>query len=144
MNNLNLIEYLELIYKQYGHYLEYTRSITLEGLDGIKMIDLIMTSFRKKAPSFEHFIAVKIDDFLTQTSSQQGYHETINLPKSNVLKFYDHEGNWIVLRPSGTEPKLKIYYSFKANSQDIAREKINIVDTEMLNIIKKIKEKKYV
>jgi phosphoglucomutase len=144
MNHLTLIDYLDEIFKQFGYYLEFTRSITLEGLDGLNMIQMIMSHFREKGISFAQFASVKVDDYLNQVSTKEGYQQTIDLPKSNVLKFYDDEGNWIVLRPSGTEPKFKIYYSFKASSQDKARDKINIIDENILEVIRKIKEKKHV
>src|SRR5699024_8979707 len=96
-----LIEQLEYIYEKYGYYLEKLISIVLVDVEGSRRISRIMDSFRKKPiKSIENMKLINTIDYLND--------ETGN-PKSNVLKYIFDDGSWYAIRPSGTEPKLKIY-----------------------------------
>ncbi len=97
-----LLDELEDIYKEYGYYLEKLISIVLEGIEGSQRIGRIMESFRE-----DPIINIGGDMELVKTIDYLK-DETGN-PKSNVLKYYFDDGSWYAIRPSGTEPKIKVY-----------------------------------
>lgn len=102
-NKMTLVDALNLLYSEYGFYLDALDSFVLNGKDGASRIKNIMSYFRaNKATVFPNITDVK--DYSTGIG---------DLPKSNVLKFFLKGGSWIAVRPSGTEPKLKMYYSVR-------------------------------
>ena len=115
---------LEQIYQTVGRHEDTLFSHTLEGLEGKKKINAIMTKFRSNPPQEIQGLKVKaIEDYLTS----EVYHldkdttSQINSPKSNVIRVLFDEG-FIALRPSGTEPKIKLYVSLKCpNFDDVAQ-----------------------
>lgn len=117
-----LVDGLNEIYDEYGYYLDFLDSFVLKGKDGAEKIQSLMTQFRDTGKALFDGI-VEIIDF------SKGIRD---LPKENVLKYIWNDGSWMAVRPSGTEPKIKIYYSIvdsdKANAQarlDSIREKIS-------------------
>ncbi|MEW8956785.1 MAG: phospho-sugar mutase, partial [Clostridium sp.] len=68
-------------------------------------------------------------DFINETENN------INLPGSNVLKFILNDDSWFVVRPSGTEPKMKIYFATNGKTEQIANEKLNLIEKAVLKII---------
>ncbi len=138
---MDLVDALEAIYKKYGYYKEDITNIGLSGLDGQAKIQRIMDYFRKNEIILKDFkIEVKDDiklqnkhDYLTNEDSH------IDLPISNVIKYYLNDNMWFVLRPSGTEPKLKVYYGVKGNSEDDAKSKLQLLKNEVLEIVNSIK-----
>lgn len=117
--NKSILDILEEIYEQYGYYQEDLVSLTLEGKQGTEQINQILTGFRENPPQA---IATKevliVEDYLVgeRVHHQTNQTEKIYLPKSNVLKFKLQGGAWICLRPSGTEPKIKIYFGVKEDT----------------------------
>lgn len=102
-NKMTLVDALNVLYSEYGFYLDALDSFVLNGKDGASRIKNIMSYFRaNKATVFPNITDVK--DYSTGIG---------DLPKSNVLKFFLKGGSWIAVRPSGTEPKLKMYYSVR-------------------------------
>lgn len=102
-NKMTLVDALNVLYSEYGFYLDALDSFILKGKDGASRIKNIMSYFRaNKATVFPNITDVK--DYSTGIG---------DLPKSNVLKFFLKGGSWIAVRPSGTEPKLKMYYSVR-------------------------------
>lgn len=102
-NKMTLVDALNVLYSEYGFYLDALDSFVLKGKDGASRIKNIMSYFRaNKATVFSNITDVK--DYSTGIG---------DLPKSNVLKFFLKGGSWIAVRPSGTEPKLKMYYSVR-------------------------------
>lgn len=100
---MTLVDALNVLYSEYGFYLDALDSFVLKGKDGASRIKNIMSYFRaNKATVFPNITDVK--DYSTGIG---------DLPKSNVLKFFLKGGSWIAVRPSGTEPKLKMYYSVR-------------------------------
>lgn len=102
-NKMTLVDALNVLYSEYGFYLDALDSFVLKGKNGASRIKNIMSYFRaNKATVFPNITDVK--DYSTGIG---------DLPKSNVLKFFLKGGSWIAVRPSGTEPKLKMYYSVR-------------------------------
>ncbi len=117
-----LIDLLQSVYETYGYYLEETLNLNLSGIEGKKRIEALMTYFRTNRLSIKNKEIVQIDDVLKQQTWRKTGVEALPYPVSNVLKFYYRDGSWIVLRPSGTEPKLKIYMSVVGQSKALAEE----------------------
>ncbi|MFK3268408.1 phospho-sugar mutase [Staphylococcus aureus] len=118
---------LEQIYQTVGRHEDTLFSHTLEGLEGKKKINAIMTKFRSNPPQEIQGMKVKaIEDYLTSEVYQLDKDTTsqINSPKSNVIRVLFDEG-FIALRPSGTEPKIKLYVSLKCPNFDDVAQKIN-------------------
>lgn len=118
---------LEQIYQTVGRHEDTLFSHTLEGFEGKKKINAIMTKFRSNPPQEIQGLKVKaIEDYLTS----EVYHldkdttSQINSPKSNFIRVLFDEG-FIALRPSGTEPKIKLYVSLKCPNFDDVAQKIN-------------------
>lgn len=135
-NKMTLVDALNVLYSEYGFYLDALDSFVLKGKDGASRIKNIMSYFRaNKATVFPNITDVK--DYSTGID---------DLPKSNVLKFFLKGGSWIAVRPSGTEPKLKMYYSVRGidsstceRSLQNIRTIINgIMGTDIETYIKKI------
>ena len=115
----SLFELLLHIYKKYGIYHEFLISITKEGIEGIEKIKEMMRRFRTHPPATLAGAAVtKIMDYESDISRQlvEGQTTSLPLPKANVLQFFTDEGTKVSVRPSGTEPKIKFYFSLKAHS----------------------------
>lgn len=126
----NLLNRLEELYKQYGYYLEELISIVLEGIEGKRRIERIIASFREKPiTSIMDMRLVRTIDYLRD--------ETGN-PKSNVLKYYFNDGSWYAIRPSGTEPKVKIYIYTKGENRVSSKEKIELIKKATMDRIKSI------
>ena len=81
---------------------------------------------------------VTIEDYQDSIKIERGVKKALTLPKSFVLKYIFEDGGWFVLRPSGTEPKLKIYVAIKGNTLEEASELIKNVKAEVLEIIDQI------
>ncbi len=122
---MTLIDALNEIYNEYGFYLDALDSFTLKGIDGAQKIQSLMTEFRENGKKF--FDGIKdVFDF----SKGIG-----DLPKENVLKYVFEDGSWMALRPSGTEPKLKVYYSIQDADRDNAFARLDAIKAKMHEII---------
>ncbi len=137
---LNLLQVLENHYQKYGYYEEYQHSIYLEGAEGEKKIAEIMEAFRKELPEVRDTTIARIEDYEISKSYDLKLKKTssITLTRSNVLKIIFSDGSWYVLRPSGTEPKIKLYLSFHAKTKQEAQQKLNLVKTTILQKINSI------
>lgn len=106
-----LADVLNEIYQKYGYYYDKTVSYTLKGLEGAERIASIMKQVRK----------MDVKDFIPDISEVVDYATGVgDLPRENVLKFYLKDGGWMAIRPSGTEPKIKFYYSLKGKDKEEA------------------------
>lgn len=135
---MTLYDALEGLYQKFGYFIEGIQSMTLEGIEGKKQIENIMEKFR--ANHFDAFADEKLvtyNDYQSKESLDlaSGEKSAIDLPKSNVLKFVFNENSWYALRPSGTEPKLKVYYSVTGKSREGAEEKMEILRKAVNEII---------
>jgi len=136
-----LYEGLDEIFKKYGFYKESLYSLTLTGKEGIEKISNILTLFRSTPP--KEIAGVKIIDIedyesSTCTSLQTGNKITINLPKSNVLKFHLSDGSWFTIRPSGTEPKIKFYFAVKSSSLYESEKLLKRLQNHVMKTVKRI------
>jgi len=140
-NNKTLLDVLNDIYKEYGFYKEETISLNFSGVTGQNKMKMIMEHFRENKLNL---LATKripfIYDYKMSISSNlvNGQIEKLSYPKSNVLKFSFEDGSWIVLRPSGTEPKLKVYFSIIGETEEKALETLQMAKEEIRSIIDRI------
>lgn len=126
----SILDVLEDIYHEHGYYEDRLMSIVLEGLEGSKRISRIMEEFRRSPiMEFGDMKVIKIIDYLLD--------ETGN-PKSNVLKYYLDDGSWYAIRPSGTEPKIKLYIYSKDKSSEISKRKTEIIEGNVINVMNSI------
>ena len=110
-----LVDALEDIYAEYGYYLDHLDSYVLKGKDGAEKIADLMVYFRDKGLDLFEGLNEVVD-----------YSQGIaDLPKENVLKFFWKNGSWMAVRPSGTEPKIKVYYSVQAETRDEAKARLS-------------------
>jgi len=139
-SGLNLLQVLDNLYQKYGYYEEDQHSIYLEGAEGEKKMAEIMEAFRKEALRVEGMEIIRIDDILLSESYNLKSKKTtrIDLPSSNVLKIIFFDGSWYCLRPSGTEPKIKLYLSFHAPTKQEAMQKALFVKSTILQKINSI------
>ncbi|WP_420888829.1 phospho-sugar mutase [Cohnella candidum] len=107
-----LYDVLLELYRQYGTYLEKLESRTLKGKDGLEKIGAIMNDWRSNPPA--EVAGVKVERVLDYAGGLDG------LPPENVLKFLLADGSWFCLRPSGTEPKIKLYFAVRGDDLDAA------------------------
>ena len=105
-----LVDVMEDIYNTYGYFLDKLDSYTLKGIDGVERIQAIMKEMREKGKDLMPNIK-QINDYTVGID---------NLPKADVLKFVFEDSSWIAIRPSGTEPKIKVYYSVKGENKNDA------------------------
>jgi phosphoglucomutase len=126
------------LYNQYGYYLEGMKSLTLKGKEGAEKIADLLTAFRNTPPAEVNGYAVEaVEDYSTQERLvvKSKTIEPIELPKSNVLKYFLEDGSWICVRPSGTEPKVKFYFGIQSNTLKQSKEKLeNISKSFMVKV----------
>ncbi|MFX3622965.1 MAG: phospho-sugar mutase [Ectobacillus sp.] len=125
---MTLYEGLLEVFEKYGFYREGLKSLTLKGKEGAAQIAGLLASFREQAPT--EFAGLKVtvaEDYKAsvKTTLTDGLRETIELPKSNVLKYHLEDGSWVCLRPSGTEPKVKFYFGVKGTSLEDSEAKLH-------------------
>jgi len=137
---LNLLEVLDNIYKRYGYYIEELKSIELEGPEGEKKINDIMKAFRDKVPEIKNMGIANINDYQSRKSfdCKSKASIPIDLPPSNVIKIIFSDSSWYVLRPSGTEPKIKIYMSFCSQTKEKAQQKLTLTKSTIFQKITSI------
>lgn len=127
----SLIDMLDMLYKKYGYYLCSQKSFTCEGESGMNRIKGIMESIRAEAPSvINGHKAVRFDDYETSVSRNMcdGSEKKITLPRSNVLAFYMEDGSSLIVRPSGTEPKIKLYLGSVGDTMEIAKSELSALE----------------
>lgn len=116
----SLLDVLEELKDEYGFYDERLISIVLEGLEGQEKIGHIMKDFRENP--LTEIKGMKLEKTIDYLNDDTG------IPKSNVLKYYFDDGSWYALRPSGTEPKIKIYIYSKGESEKDSKKKLDSIE----------------
>lgn len=132
----DLIDVLNELYERHGAFKESQIAISKAGAAGSARIKEIMSNLRADAPKAIGGVNVTVvEDYGTSVRYEAGKETTIDLPKSNVLKYYLEDGSWIAARPSGTEPKIKFYFSIKGATVDEAAAKTEVFQKDMMNIV---------
>ncbi len=125
-----LVDRLNEIFEEVGYYLEDLIAITMKGKEGMEKIAHIMNHMRASAPTT--FAGSKVDRILDCMAEGTG------LPKSNVLKYYLDDGSWFAIRPSGTEPKIKFYFSAKSDTKASVQTRVETLKTEINKLVDSI------
>ncbi|PNR97849.1 phosphoglucomutase [Petrotoga mexicana DSM 14811] len=140
--NKNLIDVLEDIYQEFGYELENNYSLVLEGVEGQERIKRIMEKFRNNFPKemgnlkleqYADYLKRKIYNLTTGEIS-----DITDIPSSDVLRFWFSDGSWYAIRPSGTEPKLKIYIYSNDKEKEKSKAKLNLIKNIVDNIIEHV------
>ena len=121
--NMNLVDVMESLYEEFGFYANVVESYTFEGASGMEKMASIMDGLRANAPSkIAGYDVVSVSDYeASKTVFANGRaDEKIELPKSNVLAYGLTDGNKVIVRPSGTEPKIKAYITAVGKSREEA------------------------
>lgn len=127
---ISIYDALQSIYKKYGYYKEDLKSITLKGREGIEMISKIMEDLRKNPPSIVgDETVVEMKDYINGIN---------DLPKADVLQLITDRNSIISIRPSGTEPKIKIYYSTSGKDVEDVQNKLSMLTEKFAAIIESI------
>ena len=114
-----LVDRMNELYERYGYYKDDLDSFTLSGKEGLEKIKFMMSKLRSGGSPFEE--KVHVLDFSSGIAAEEGFGA---LPKSDVLKYVFADGSWVAVRPSGTEPKIKIYYSIREKDREKAEERL--------------------
>lgn len=120
-----LVDALNDIYSEYGYYLDALDSFVLKGKDGAEKIQHLMTVFRSEGAAMFDGVE-KIIDYSTGVG---------DLPKENVLKYIFTDGSWMAVRPSGTEPKIKVYYSIQDKDRESAAARLDKIRNTVNGVI---------
>lgn len=113
-----LYDALQALYEKYGYYKEKGVSVTLPGKDGVEKIRSIMAALRENYPAqIAGLKVVAVKDYQKGVRIENGRETKLDYPASNVIYFEMENDNWVCVRPSGTEPKIKLYVASKADSQ---------------------------
>lgn len=115
-----LLDVLDGLYAKHGFYLDALDNFAFKGIDGADKIKALVNGLRQNAPKAAGEIAVeKMEDYLSDEMASAGF------PPSNVLRFILADGSWVAVRPSGTEPKCKFYFSVRAENKSLAEVKLS-------------------
>ncbi len=125
-----LLDVLYEIYDKYGYFAEDEPNIILEGIEGSKRIERMMSALRMDPPASA--AGIKIEKCIDY---KNGYED---IPASNVLRYFLEDGSWFAIRPSGTEPKIKFYFYAVADSREAATCKNKKIRDEIFNRINSI------
>lgn len=120
-----LVDGLNEIYDKYGYYLDFLDSFVLKGKDGAEKIQNLMVEFRNKGTAL-------LPDIKEIVDFKDGIRD---LPKENVLKYIFNDGSWMAVRPSGTEPKIKVYYSIVDPDKSNAKARLEAIRQIISSII---------
>lgn len=136
-----LIDVLNDLYEQYGYYRENTISIVLEGIEGQERIKRMMTEYRMKNPgAIGSSNLVWITDYESSEviNLASGEKSKTTIEKTDAIEYKFDDGCWYTLRPSGTEPKIKLYIYTKADTRETADSKLKEMEKAILDILNSI------
>ncbi len=130
LRGISLKQFMDSIYEKYGMYLNTVLNFAFEGASGMQKMADIMNSLRENGPkSFANKKVVKIADYKESIVKDvaTGENAAINLPKSNVLSYSLEDNSKVIVRPSGTEPKIKVYITACGNTRNESEEKTTLI-----------------
>ena len=135
---MTLSDALDEIYEKYGFFSESVKSYTLEGKEGMEKIAGAMACLRENPPQeFAGIGVVTAEDYLARVCSHtDGAVCEIALPKSDTLRWLLADESWIVIRPSGTEPKLKLYIGARDKTKEQLEEKLSVLMQDVDGLLK--------
>lgn len=137
-----LIDVLNDLFKEYGYYSENTVSIVLEGIEGQQRISRMMNEIRKIYPSkIGQADVVEITDYDKQEKKniKDNTTEKIDIEKTNAIRFLYSDGCWYTLRPSGTEPKIKLYIYTKSDTMEKSKDLLTEIEKTVLEVLDTVK-----
>ena len=137
-----LIDVLNDLFKEYGYYSENTVSIVLEGIEGQQRISRMMNEIRKIYPSkIGQADVVEITDYGKQEKKniKDNTTEKIDIEKTNAIRFLYSDGCWYTLRPSGTEPKIKLYIYTKSDTMEKSKDLLTEIEKTVLEVLDTVK-----
>lgn len=136
----NMSDYLNEILEKYGYYSDSSKSIEIQGLKGKEVIGKIMAHYRANPKTeFAGVKVVKALDFLPGDTIADAEGSPYKLPSSNVIQYHLEDGTKISLRPSGTEPKIKFYFSGSAASKEEVNAKLANYQKDLVDEVEKLK-----
>jgi phosphoglucomutase len=130
-----LYDALESIWQRCGYFLEVTHNVTLPGSDGLSAMAALMTELRRTTPlQFGGIPVAYTDDYSTGVGIDHatGREYPLALGQANVLHCRFADGGFVMVRPSGTEPKLKLYVSVTGQDRDEAEQRLAAVKGDLL------------
>lgn len=130
---LTLTGVLNELGKKFGYYKNMQKSVSFEGQSGMAKIKEICDNARSNPPkSIAGYKVVSVGDFMTSTETlSDGTTSKIELPKADVIKFTLEDGSSVIIRPSGTEPKIKFYISVKADTAQLSNAKMEKINNSV-------------
>ena len=138
LKGISLKQFMDSIYEKYGMYLNTVMNFAFEGASGMQKMADIMESLRENAPrSFGNKSVIKIADYKESKIIDNVTGETseINLPKSNVLSYSLEDNSKVIVRPSGTEPKIKVYVTACGQTRKDSEEKTELLSQDAKEIL---------
>ena len=129
---ITLWQFMNSVYEKYGYFFNRLDNYAFEGAAGMQKMADMMEALRNEPPKeINGSKVVWVGDYKTgkTTDGETG------LPKSNVLSYRMESGDTVIVRPSGTEPKIKIYITAKANSREEAEKKLSVISDSVKTLL---------
>ena len=129
---MTLIDRLDELYRVHGYFFDRLESFTFEGADGMQHMEGLMKKLREEdAQQWGGLPVKRISDYLASIQKEDGKQAEITLPKSDVMGYTLEGGSSVVVRPSGTEPKIKLYYSLRCKDEHEAKKMFEAVTRDI-------------
>jgi len=136
---MTMLDYLDDIYQEYGYYQEDIINLNFKGLEGLTKMQEIISFFRNNDISVNGFELKRKEDFLKQKIYENKQILELDFPQADVIRYLFSDDSWFILRPSGTEPKLKIYFGVKDTCEKTASKKLLDLKEAVNNILGDVK-----
>ncbi len=134
-----LVDAIDRLYEQYGYYGDKVTSFVLPGKDGLEKMQSVMKALRGNVPAeFGGVKVVAVRDYLSSERVEGGKTTALTLPKSNVMYFELESGAWLCVRPSGTEPKIKLYVNAVTKSDADTKSQLNRISNAAVKLLESL------
>ena len=134
-----LVDAIDRLYEQYGYYGDKVTSFVLPGKDGLEKMQSVMKALRGNVPAeFGGVRVVAVRDYLSSERVEGGKTTALTLPKSNVMYFELEGGAWLCVRPSGTEPKIKLYVNAVTKSDADTKSQLNRISNAAVKLLESL------
>ena len=134
-----LVDAIDRLYEQYGYYGDKVTSFVLPGKDGLEKMQSVMKALRGNVPAeFGGVKVVAVRDYLKSERVEGGKTTALTLPKSNVMYFELEGGAWLCVRPSGTEPKIKLYVNAVTKSDADTKSQLNRISDAAVKLLESL------